>query len=275
MKDDYGKILAFNILNFDALEEKIEDLRNAVYEDDEVVPGPQGDPGPKGDKGERGDIGPKGSKGDIGPKGSTGLNGSVGKQGPDGERGDTGPRGKDGSQGPKGDQGESGLQGDVYSAWKEWIKNPNHINALYPSAMSVVGGDPLPGSRALGTTFFLENGWKMRTWEGDHELTVTGNFFTRDGSSAFIPTIQPWTITVNLNTSTLVETVFGETNITANDQAAIASSVWANTIAIELLNDVSNIPADVWEQIIDATKNKTAREKLRKIATKTQDIALS
>lgn len=96
---------------------------------------------------------------------------------------------------------------DVYSNWKEWIKDPYRNNAGYEPAISVTGGDPLPGNRKLGTTFFLENGWRMRTWEGNHEITLTGNVFTREGDALFVPTVDPWTITVNLNTSTLVETI--------------------------------------------------------------------
>jgi len=165
---------------------------------------------------------------------------------------------------------------DVYSNWKEWLKDPNQQNPEYPPAISAIGGDPLPGDRALGTTYFLENGWRMRTWEGDHELTVTGNFFTREGDSAFVSTLNPWTITINLNTSTLVETIFGETNITAGDITAIAAGVWANefddsTTAEAILR---SIPDDVWNYVIDSAKGEIAREKLRKIATKTQDIAL-
>jgi len=170
---------------------------------------------------------------------------------------------------------------DVYSNWKEWVKARD--NAKYPEAIAIIGGDPLPGNRALGTTYFLDNGWRMRTWEGHHELTVTGNFFTREGDSAFVPTINPWTITINLNTSTLVEALIPETTLAPGDIAAVADSVWNTTLqdsstALSIMNmlleDIGQIPANVWDEIIDATKNQTAREKLRKIATKTQDIAL-
>jgi hypothetical protein len=107
---------------------------------------------------------------------------------------------------------------DVYSAWKEWLKDPNHKeNAGYAPAISVVGGDVLPGSRQLGSTYFLENGWRMRTWENDHALTVTGNVFTREGNPVFVPTLQPWTITVNLNTSTLVDSVLLSSAVTSVD----------------------------------------------------------
>ena len=166
---------------------------------------------------------------------------------------------------------------DVYSGWKEWIKDPNHLeNAGYAPAISVVGGDPLPGSRQLGSTFFIENEWKMRTWEGDHSLTVTGNVFSRDGTPIFVNTLLPWTITINLNTSTLVETIVPETSISEGDKSAIAQQVWNETIngSESALDILLSIPADVWDEIIDATKNQTAREKLQKIATKSQDIAL-
>jgi hypothetical protein len=169
---------------------------------------------------------------------------------------------------------------DIYSAWKEWILDPTQINAKWEEAVSAIGGDTLPGNRQLGTTYFLENGWRMRTWEGDHELTVTGNVFTREGESLFVSTLNPWTITINLNTATIVETILPELSLSAGDVTAIADAsadaVWAEQIngtdtAVDLL---LAIPDNVWDEIIDVDKNYTAREKLKRIATKIQDIAL-
>lgn len=94
---------------------------------------------------------------------------------------------------------------DVYSNWKEWMLSNNYTNGRYEQALSVVGGDPLPGSRILGSTFFLENGWRIRSWEGDHILTITGNVFTREGDDPVLPPLTDVKITVNFNTSTLVE----------------------------------------------------------------------
>lgn len=170
---------------------------------------------------------------------------------------------------------------DVYSNWKEWLNARD--NAKYPEAIAIIGGDPLPGNRALGTTYFLDNGWRMRTWEGNHELTVTGNVFTREGDSVFVPTLLPWTITINLNTSTLVEALIPDSGLATGDIDLLVDAVWnttlqdsssALTILNSMLDDLTQIPANVWDEIIDATKNQSAREKLRKIATKTQDIAL-
>jgi hypothetical protein len=174
---------------------------------------------------------------------------------------------------------------DVYSAWKEWVIDPNQTNSKYVSAVTAIGGDDLPGSRVLGTTYFLENGWRMRTWEGDHSLTVTGNVFTRQGEPIFVPTINPWTITINLNTSTLVETILPEIALTQADINAIVAgtvdevpaAVWNQTIqgsntAIDVL---LSLPDNVWDYIVEQNLNQSAKQRLLKIATKVQDIALS
>ena len=174
---------------------------------------------------------------------------------------------------------------DVYSAWKEWVIDPNQTNSKYVSAVTAIGGDDLPGSRVLGTTYFLENGWRMRTWEGDHSLTVTGNVFTREGEPIFVPTINPWTITINLNTSTLVETILPEIALTQADINAIVAgtvdevpaAVWNQTIqgsntAIDVL---LSLPDNVWDYIVEQNLNQSAKQRLLKIATKVQDIALS
>ena len=177
---------------------------------------------------------------------------------------------------------------DVYSAWKEWTLDPNQTNLKWEQALSAVGGDPLPGNRELGTTYFLENGWRMRTWEGNHSLTVTGNVFTREGEPIFVPTLNPWTITINLNTSTLVETILPALSLGSDDIAGIADAVWAEVLSgtaagtrlVELADAVaasntSLTATEVWSYIIDTGKNQAAGDKLKKIATKTQDLALS
>lgn len=165
---------------------------------------------------------------------------------------------------------------DIYSAWKQWLKDPHRQNTAFEAAISAVGGDPITGNRNLGTTYFLENGWKIRTWEGNHELTVSGNFFSRDGKSAFVPTVRPWTISVNINTSTLVENILPNTILGPGDVSSIVDGVWKNTVrdGQNALDILANIPDEVWQYIIDDSTDQTAVEKLRRIATKTQDIAL-
>lgn len=93
----------------------------------------------------------------------------------------------------------------IYSNWKEWMLVNEFENSHFLEAIRVVGGDPLPGSRQLGSTFFLENGWRIRSWEGDHILTITGNVFTAEGDDPVLPVLGDYTVSVNFNTSVLVE----------------------------------------------------------------------
>lgn len=99
---------------------------------------------------------------------------------------------------------------DVYSAWKEWFFiDSNPENPGYLQAMRLVGGDPLDieGTRFLGVSFFLTNGWRIQTWSGDHRLVISGNVFTDEGEPINIPTERPASVTIELNTSNLVDLI--------------------------------------------------------------------
>lgn len=99
---------------------------------------------------------------------------------------------------------------DVYSAWKEWFFiDSNPENPGYLQAMRLVGGDPLDiaGTRFLGVSFFLTNGWRIRTWSGDHRLVISGNVFTDEGEPINVPTENPASVTIELNTSNLVDLI--------------------------------------------------------------------
>jgi len=119
------------------------------------------------------------------------------------------------------------IKTDLYSSWKHWLLNRD--NAKYIQAMRGVGGDPTIQGRFLGSTFFLENGWKIRTWEGDHRLTVEGNLFSSDGNNPFVPTIGNHNIVTNLSTSNLIDTI-------DTDPGSIAADVWNASLAVHKLD---------------------------------------
>lgn len=145
---------------------------------------------------------------------------------------------------------------DLYSNWKEWVQVRDH--AKYPQAFSAVGGDPITATLALGTTYFLENGWRLKPYVGDYVLTVDGNLFTREeGANPVIPTTG---VSVNFFRSNLVDLI---------EPTLEGSQVDLSNTAL------TNIADNVWDEVVN-TKGTTARDQLgNKIATKTQDIALS
>lgn len=92
---------------------------------------------------------------------------------------------------------------DIYSGWKEWLVISGNTNFL--EAVRSVGGDPTVGSSYLGSTFFLTNGWRIRSWEGTHELQVNGNLFVDGGGSPFVPTTGSHQVLITVQRSNLVD----------------------------------------------------------------------
>ena len=145
----------------------------------------------------------------------------------------------------------------LYSMWKEWVLLRD--NSKYLQAMSSIGGEPLPGGRFVGGTFFLLNGWRIRTWEGNHTLTLIGNLFTQEGDSVIVPTLQPWNIAINSFQSTLVD---GVTGLTPEEHAHLLDIPTSGSINISGLTTeehdklMSLVNTDV-QAIIDGVWDKT------------------
>lgn len=128
---------------------------------------------------------------------------------------------------------------DLYSDWKEWLLQSDNVK--YPQAFTAVGGDPISDTLSLGTTYFLENSWKIRPYEGNHRLVVTGNLYARDGSNPFTSTTGNYNVMINLSTSNLVDLVTVETG--GNTLSDIGQAVWtynktSNSISADTMGDV-------------------------------------
>lgn len=93
---------------------------------------------------------------------------------------------------------------DIYSDGKEdWLADAALSKLKFP--VSAIGGNPLPGSRALGTTFFLDPSWKIRPYEASHTLRVNGNLYSPDGVSPFVTTLGTYNVFLEQQVSSLVD----------------------------------------------------------------------
>ena len=110
---------------------------------------------------------------------------------------------------------------DVYSAWKRWLALSD--NSKHAQAFSVIGGEPTVGNLKTGTTFFLLNGWKIKPYEGNHTLTISGNLYTDDASDPITPTSGTYKVLVRLTTSNLIDTVVSGSGVTEQDKDDIAT----------------------------------------------------
>jgi hypothetical protein len=148
---------------------------------------------------------------------------------------------------------------DIYSAWKEWSINSTEQGTAttWPKAITAIGGDPITTEQNVGTTFFLENGWRIQPFarKKPYTLTVSGNLYTREvGETPFLFAEGVSTSLVRSNIVDLIRVEALGVNITEQDIAAIADKVWDEALA---------------DHVIDGTTGK----KLGRIATKVQDIA--
>ena len=129
---------------------------------------------------------------------------------------------------------------DLYSAWKEWVlastEAPNPI--VWEKAFTAVGGDPITASQDLGTTYFLENGWRIQPVSSgaSYTLTITGNLYTREAGET--PARFANGVSISLVRSNIVELITVEAlgvSLTPTDITAIANAsadqVWDEALA--------------------------------------------
>jgi len=147
------------------------------------------------------------------------------------------------------------VKNDLYSAWKEWVIQDG--NSKWLQAFSAIGGEPTTGGKYLGTTYFLINGWKIRTWEGNHRLMVDGNIYSDDGSEIFVPTLGAYNTQINITTSNIVDAIStnGGASYTPEQLAQVIWAMATNTINIDgsigkLIKDDS-IKIDLMEEKVD------------------------
>jgi len=119
---------------------------------------------------------------------------------------------------------------DIYSDGKEdWLANESLSRFRFP--ISAVGGNPLPGSKALGTTFFLLYGWKIRPYEASHTMNVNGNLYCQDGTSPYVPTLGTFSIAIIGAVSSLVDS-------TIQQLPEIEQGSYESGVTIDVVNGV-------------------------------------
>ena len=122
---------------------------------------------------------------------------------------------------------------DIYSAYKEWILGAvDEFPPMgYEEAISAIGGEPLNDTLNVGTTFFLENGWRIQPAPSSqpYVLTVDGNLYTREAGGN--PFLFAEGVSVNLTRSNLVDQVVATSTIRGSDREAIAADVWGYALS--------------------------------------------
>jgi hypothetical protein len=137
----------------------------------------------------------------------------------------------------------------IYSAWKRWVQREQ--NAMYLSAMRVVGGDPIPGG-VTGSTFFLTNGWRLIY--NPNAVAISGVLYSVDFATAYWNEdgnpIYPATVSSLVNSAVSVQNVVTGTALTPEQTAAAVWGAAARTLTASIDPNASQIAAAVLAEIL-------------------------
>lgn len=81
---------------------------------------------------------------------------------------------------------------NIWSRWADWHAD----NPQWPLAFRQSGGDPVGGGIYSPTYFFLQNGWRVRPMESDHDLAIAGNLVVEGGGTPVVRTIGSYQVNV-------------------------------------------------------------------------------
>lgn len=82
---------------------------------------------------------------------------------------------------------------EIWSRYMEWLSTDSD-NAKWGLAMTQVGGDELGNGLFIPIYVFLQNGWRVRPMESNHQLTITGNLFVAEGGSPLVNTLGSYNV---------------------------------------------------------------------------------
>ena len=126
---------------------------------------------------------------------------------------------------------------DLWTAWKDWVYLGN---AGAARALDYVGGEPI--NPAEGTVvslyLFLLNDWKIRPYEGDHTLVVTGGTLIGPrGGDPFVSTLGDFTVRIRYEqpVQAIGYSTTGTTGPSAESiAAAVVAALQATTIPVNV-----------------------------------------
>ena len=111
--------------------------------------------------------------------------------------------------------------------------------------MRTIGGDPTVGTKSVAPYFFLTNGWKIRPYEGNHTLNITGNLFVDEpstyGSNLTVATEGYYQVLVNMATTSDAIAITAGSGVTQDDKEDISTMVWSTTSGSQISDAIAKM----------------------------------
>ena len=125
---------------------------------------------------------------------------------------------------------------EIWSRYMEWL-SVDSDNAKWGLAMTQVGGDDLGGGLFIPIYVFLQNGWRVRPMESNHQLTITGNLFVAEGGSPLVNTLGNYNVIAQYTVPVQAQAMAtsGGTGGLTSEQATQLSKINSNASLIPAL----------------------------------------
>ena len=123
---------------------------------------------------------------------------------------------------------------EIFSRWEDWALLSD--NAKYGAVMTHVGGDDLGGGLFIPNYIFLQNGWRVRPMEANHNLNITGNLFVAGGGVPVVNTLGNYNVAVQYTVPVQAQGIStsGSTGPSAESiAAAVLSALQGTTIPVD------------------------------------------
>ena len=122
---------------------------------------------------------------------------------------------------------------ELYSRWVDWAATSD--NAKYGMVFRQVGSDDLGGGISIPPYLFLQNGWRIRPMEANHDLTIIGNIFVEEGGSPIVNTLGSFQINARSTVAIQAQVVTVSGEATAPTAIEVADAVWTHSFTSKLL----------------------------------------
>jgi len=122
---------------------------------------------------------------------------------------------------------------EIYSDWKDWVLLSD--KAKWTAGFRVIGGDSVGSGITAGSYCFLQNqdGWRIKPPEESIQITISGNIYPEDvGAVMFAGTTGSYNTLINLQTSSLTQTVATAGSTPADVATAVRSNLATELAAI-------------------------------------------
>ena len=111
---------------------------------------------------------------------------------------------------------------ELYSRSCDWLAESDNLK--YGAVFRQVGGDDLGGGLSIPPYYFLQNNWRIRPMEADHNLIITGNLFVEGGGIPVVKTLGNYNVSVQYTVPVQAQAM--ATNGSNLSKEEIANAVW-------------------------------------------------